>query len=148
MRKTLPLGFFVVLSALAAQAIAGANTAQLSCKGRHAGQALTLRGDVPASIVEVDLELSYGGQTIRLASPAAATSESTDFRHRIFRLEATLSGSNRLQLQAIPESISYKGSRGGGRLSASFDAVLKEAPEPFAIALKGVELRCTYAYEV
>ncbi|MDR2334175.1 MAG: hypothetical protein LBE61_11900 [Burkholderiaceae bacterium] len=148
MRKTWPLGFFMVLSALAGQAIAGANTAQLNCKGRHAGQALTLIGDVPASIVEVDLKLSYGGQTIRLASPAATTSESTDFRHRIFWLEATLSGSNRLQLQAMPKSIRYKGSMGGGRLNASFDAILKEAPEPFAIALKGVELRCTYTYEV
>ena len=148
MRKTLPLCTLMSLFALSGQAIAGANTAQLNCTGSHAGQALTLVGDVPASIVEVDLKLSYRGQTIHLASPQAETSESTDFRRGIYRVEAALSGSNRLQLQAKPKSIKYKGSMGGGKLNASFGAILKDAPEPFKSALKGAELSCTYAYEV
>ena len=148
MRKILPLCPLVLLFALSGQAIAGANTARLNCTGSHAGQALTLVGDVPASIVEVDLKLSYRGQTMRLVSPQAETSESTDFRRGIFKLEAALSGSNRLQLQAKPKSIKYKGSMGAGRLSASFVAILKSAPEPFQSALKGAELSCIYAYEV
>jgi hypothetical protein len=147
MRKILSL-CSLVLFALAGQAIAGANTAQLNCTGSHAGQELTLVGDIPASIVEVDLKLSYHGQTIRLASPEAETSESTDFRHGIFRLDAALSGSNRLQLQAKPKSIKYKGSMGAGKLNASFGAILKDAPEPFKAALKGAALSCIYTYEV
>lgn len=148
MRKIFPLCALVLLFALSGQALAGANTARLNCTGSHAGQALTLVGDVPASIVEVDLKLSYGGQTMRLASPQAETSESTDFRHGVFRLEAALSGSNKLQLQAKPKSIKYKGSMGAGKLNASFGAILKNAPEPFQSALKGAELTCIYAYEV
>lgn len=148
MRKNLALCTLVSLFALSGQAIAGANTAQLNCTGRHAGQALTLVGDVPASIVEVDLKLSYRGQTIRLVSPQAETSESTDFRRGIYRVEAALSGSNKLQLQAKPKSIKYKGSMGAGKLNASFSAILKHAPEPFESALKGAELSCIYAYEV
>ena len=148
MRKILPLYSIVLLCAFGGQAFAGANTAQLNCTGSHAGHALTLVGDVPASIVEVDLKLSYRGQTLRLASPEAETSESTDFRHGIFRLKAALSGSNRLQLQAKPKSIKYTGSMGRGKLNASFRAILKDAPEPFKAALKGAELSCIYAYEV
>jgi len=148
MRKIFPLCTLVLLSALSGQALAGANTARLKCTGSHAGQALTLVGDVPASIVEVDLKLSYGGQTMRLTSPQAETSESTDFRHGVFRLEAALSGSNKLQLQAKPKTIKYKGSMGAGKLNASFGAILKSAPEPFQSALKGAELSCIYAYEV
>lgn len=149
MRKNIfPLCIPVLLFALSGPAIAGANTAQLNCTGSHAGQTLTLVGDIPASIVEVDLKLSYRGQTIGLVSPQAETSESTDFRHGIFKLEAALSGSNKLQLQAKPKSIKYKGSMGSGRLKASFGAVLKSAPEPFESALKGAELSCVYAYEV
>lgn len=148
MRRILPPCTLALLFALSGQAIAGANTAQLDCKGRHAGQALTLVGAVPASIVEVDLKLSYRGQTMRLASPKAETSESTDFRHGIFRLEAALSGSNKLQLQAKPQSVKYKGSMGRGKLDASFGAILKSAPEPFGSALKGAELSCVYAYEI
>jgi len=148
MKKNLALGTLVWLLALSGQAIAGANTAQLNCTGNHAGQALTLAGDVPASIVEVDLKLSYRGQTLRLVSPQADTSESTDFRRGIFRMEAVLSGSNKLQLQAEPKSIKYKGSMGAGKLNASFVAILKSAPEPFNSSLKGAELSCTYAYEI
>lgn len=148
MRKIFPLCTPVLLLALSGQAIAGANTAQLNCTGNHAGQPITLAGDVPASIVEVDLKLSYRGQTIRLASPQAETSESTDFRRGIFKLEAALSASNKLQLQARPKSIKYKGSMGGGRLKASFGAILKRSPEPFESALKGAELSCVYAYEI
>ncbi|WP_198084875.1 hypothetical protein [Variovorax sp. E3] len=148
MRKTLPLCSLVLLFTLSGQAIAGANTARLNCKGSHAGQVLTLEGDIPASIVEVDLELSYRGQTIGLASPKAETSESTDFRHGIFKLEAVMSASNKLQLQAKPKSIKYKGSMGAGKLNASFDAILKDAPEPFRSVLKGAELSCIYAYKI
>ncbi|RTQ32946.1 hypothetical protein EJP69_19815 [Variovorax gossypii] len=148
MRKILPLCTLALLFALSGQAVAGANTAQLDCTGSHAGQVLTLVGSIPASIVEVDLKLSYRGQTIRLVSPRAETSESTDFRHGIFRLEAALSGSNRLQLQAKPKSIKYRGSMGRGKLNASFGAILKDAPEPFKSVLKGAELSCIYAYEI
>ncbi len=148
MRKISLLCTLALPLALSGQAIAGANTAQLNCTGTHAGQALTLDGVIPATIVEVDLKLSYRGQTVRLVSPEADTSESTDFRRGVFRLEAARSGSNRLQLQARPKSIKYKGSMGGGKLNASFGAILKSAPEPFQSTLKGAELRCIYAYEV
>lgn len=148
MRKILPLCTLMTLIALCDPATAGANTAQLKCSGSHAGQALTLTGEIPASIVEIDLKLSYRGQTIRLVSPKAETSGSTDFRRRVFNLEAVLSASDRLQLQARPESIKYKGSMGSGKLNASFGAILKNAPAPFEAALKGAEVSCVYAYEI
>lgn len=148
MRRNLPLCIPLLLFALSGQALAGANTAQLNCTGTHAGQKLTLEGVIPATIDEVDLKLSYREQTIRLVSPQAQTSGSTDFRHGIFRLEAALSGSNRLQLQARPKSIKYKGSMGAGKLNASFGAILKTSPAPFGSALNGAELSCIYVYEV
>ena len=148
MRKILPLCTLMLVFALPGHAVAGANTAQLTCRGSHAGQVVTLVGNIPASIVEVDLKLSYGGQTLRLVSPEAETSESTDFRHGIFRFEAVLSGSNKLQLHAKAKSIKYKGSMGSGKLNASFGAILKNAPAPFEAALKGAEVSCVYAYEI
>lgn len=148
MKKILPLCALVLPFALTGQAIAGANTAQLNCTGSHAGQAIRLEGDIPASMVDVNLKLSYGAQTLVLASPAAEASERTDFRRGIFKLEVALPGSSRLQLQAQPKSIKYKGSMGGGKLQASFVAILQKAPEPFKAALKGAELRCSYAYEI
>lgn len=148
MRKILPFCALVLPFALAGQAIAGANTAQLNCTGSHAGQAIHLVGDIPASMVDVNLKLSYGAQTLVLVSPAAEASERTDFRRGIFQLKVTLPGSNRLQLQAQPKRIKYKGSMGAGKLNASFVALIQEAPEPFKAALKGAELRCTYAYDV
>lgn len=148
MKKILPLCALVLPFALTGRAFAGANTAQLDCTGSHAGQAIRLVGDIPASMVDVNLKLSYGAQTLVLASPGAEASERTDFRRGIFRLEVTLPGSNRLQLQAQTKRIQYKGSMGGGKLNASFGAILREAPSPFTTALKGVELRCTYVYEI
>ena len=148
MRKFFPLCALVLPFALAGQAIAGANTAQLNCTGNHAGHVISLVGDMPASIVEVNLQLSYRGQTIVLASPEARTSERTDFRRGIFKLEAALSASNKLQLQAKPKGIKHKGSMGAGKLHASFGAILLEAPEPFQAALKGAVLSCTYIYEI
>ncbi|WP_133248170.1 hypothetical protein [Comamonas sp. JNW] len=148
MKKFLPLCALVLPFALTGQAIAGANTAQLNCTGSRAGQAVSLVGAIPASIVDIDLQLSYGAQTLGLASPQAEATERMDFRRGIFKLDVALSGANRLQLQAQPKSIKYKGSMGGGKLKASFVATIQEAPEPFQAALKAAELRCSYAYEI
>ena len=148
MKKFLPLCALVLPFALTGLANAGANTAQLNCSGRHAGETISLVGAIPASIVDVDLQLSYGAQTLGLASPQAEATERTDFRRGIFKLDVALAGANRLQLQAQPKSIKYKGSMGGGKLNASFVTTIQEAPEPFQAALKGAELRCSYAYEI
>jgi hypothetical protein len=148
MKKCLLLCALVSPFALTGQALAGANTAQLNCSGSHAGQAISLVGAIPASIVEVDLQLTYGAQTLGLASPQAEATERTDFRRGIFKLDVALPGANRLQLHAQPKSIKYKGSMGGGKLNASFVATIQEAPEPFKAVLKGAELRCSYAYDI
>ena len=148
MRKIQALSALAFLSVFSVHALAGANTAQLNCKGVRAGHQIVLAGSIPATIAEVDLELSYHGQAIRLATPEAEASASTDFRHGIFNLEAAHPSQGKLQLQAHPKSVKYKGSINGGKLNASFDAVLTTAPEPFNSALQGAELSCSYAYEI
>lgn len=138
----------VLMGGASMQAFAGANTAQLSCTGTNAAYQISLAGSIPATIEEADLKLSYKEQAIHMATPEQPVTASTDFRHHVFGVAATLPGQGQLQLKAIPNSIKYKGSFNAGKLNASFTAVLQSVPEPLQSSLHGIQLRCTYAYEI
>jgi hypothetical protein len=147
----------VMLFALATQgaARAGSGPAKISCRSKDPRKAaVTLEGLVPGSEETLELALSDGASSLRM----------TDADADVYRIEALEQGvfsiivkrrdvAGTLSLYAIPKTV--KARKKTHRTHATFDAVI-DAPDPKHQGpvrsaddmLRGLELSCTYHYEI
>lgn len=135
-------------------AIAGTNSATLSCKSKPGQAFLTLQGKVPDSEETLDLTLSDRQNSLKLTNNNA----------EVYRIEALEQGmysliikhkewGNELKLYAIPKTV--KATKKENSTIATFDAIL-ESPKPQLTGplqspndlLRNVQLTCSYKYEV
>jgi hypothetical protein len=155
-----PLKFLLVTALLIAGwenvALAGSNSAKISCTSKRKDNNISLKGVIPASQSALDLTLTENSNKIRINEGG-----------KIYLTEALGKGvftmivmwgedaeSGTIQLYAIPKTV--KAQIGDGFARAKFDAIIDISmpnslnPNPTAAnsRLNGVKLSCSYDYEI
>jgi hypothetical protein len=142
-KHNLALSALVACFFLQGNAIAGANTARLTCTPAHSeSRSVRVEGSVPATIDELNLKITLGSESTMLDDNKAAAYTVEDFAKGVYTLTIHSHGSSDSTiLYAVPNSVVRKNIPNG--IIVKFLAYLK-TPN----LNKDVKLNCTYHYEI
>lgn len=144
----------VVLVVLAAtlgplDARAGSSNADLTCTATgKKSLGLVLRGEIPGDHADFSLRLENADGRIDMNESENTIHVVDSFRDQVFTLAVGSKTGQNVHLYAVPRTIKTTDIPGG--FKASFDAILKFAPNPStkAESLHGVRMKCEYSYDV
>jgi hypothetical protein len=135
-------------------AIAGTNSAKLSCKSVASKNPMAINGSVPASEETLNLNISSGKATFTVTNNNATTHSIEALDKGVYTIVIDRQqGMGTIKLYAIPKTV--KVTKQPNKTTATFEAII-DTPKPTNQGAvnsandvwSGIKLSCSYNYEI